>query len=98
MRWRSLEAGSEAQMAKIMFISLYDRNAHGQRLMSANLKRNGHQVHMVFLKRYNTTREAVAEIEDGEYPWTGINEKGEEFKYASNSVISATELDRLRQL
>src|ERR1700751_5142237 len=88
----------EAEMATIAFISLYDRNAHGQPLMSANLKRNGHRVHMIFLKRYNTTRDVSGELEDGEYPWTGINDRGREFKYASNSTISSAELQLLREL
>jgi len=85
-------------MGTIVFISLYDRNAHGQRLMSANLKRAGHDVHMIFLKRYSTNRVASDVIEVGEYPWTGINERGQEFKYATNSLITAAELQILRDL
>lgn len=85
-------------MANIVLISLYDRNAYGQRLMSANLKQHGHQCHMVFLKRYNTDWSYELELEVGEYPWMGVNERGKVFKYASNSHISAPELELLRQV
>lgn len=36
-------------MAKVVRISIYDRNAYGQRLMSASLKKHGHRCHMIFL-------------------------------------------------
>lgn len=86
-------------MAQIMFISLYDRNAYGQRLMSANLKRHGHLCDMVFLKRYDT-RPAAANfaVAEDEYPWMGVNRQGRIFKFASNSAISDTELGLLRGL
>jgi hypothetical protein len=42
-------------MATIVFLSLYDRNAYGQRLMSADLERRGHNCHIVFLKRHDST-------------------------------------------
>ncbi len=85
-------------MADIALISLYDRNAYGQRLMSASLKKNGHQCHMIFLKRYNTDWSYQLDLEVGEYPWMGINERGKVFKYASNSHISQRELELLREL
>src|SRR5205823_4976199 len=85
-------------MANVVLISLYDRNAYGQRLMSANLKRHGHQCHMIFLKRYDTNWSYELELEVGEYPWMGINERGRVFKYASNSHISDHELALLREL
>lgn len=85
-------------MANIVFISLYDRNAYGQRLMSANLKRHGHRCHMIFLKRYDTNPTYELELEVGEYPWMGVNERGRVFKYASNSHITDRELELLRGL
>ena len=85
-------------MANIVLISIYDRNAYGQRLMSANLKQLGHQCHMIFLKRYNTDWSYELELEIGEYPWMGVNERGKVFKYASNSHISPRELELLRDL
>ena len=86
-------------MARVLFISLYDRNAYGQRIMSANLKRNGHTCEMVFLKRYDTKpTTAIMEVAEDEYPWMGINRRGRIFKFASNSPISETELDLLRDL
>lgn len=85
-------------MANVVFISLYDRNAYGQRLMSANLKRHGHRCHMIFLKRYDTNPTYELDLEVGEYPWMGVNERGRVFKYASNSHITGRELELLRDL
>jgi anaerobic magnesium-protoporphyrin IX monomethyl ester cyclase len=84
-------------MAKVTFISLYDRNAYGIRLMSANLKQHGHHCDVIFLKQYNTVRTYKVEVDVGEYPWLGINKHGRVFKYASNSFISPQELDLVRQ-
>lgn len=85
-------------MANVVFISLYDRNAYGQRLMSASLKRQGHRCHMIFLKRYDTNWSYELDLEVGEYPWMGVNERGRVFKYASNSHITERELELLRGL
>src|SRR5579872_7351497 len=84
-------------MAKVLFISLYDRNAHGIRMLSAQLKRHGHCCEIIFLKRYDTRRNYHVEVEPGEYPWIGINRRGRPFKYASSSPISDTELELLRE-
>lgn len=84
-------------MARIMFISLYDRNAYGLRVMSANLREHGHECHIVFMKRYNNVPTYRLDLEVGEYPWMGIAKNGRVFKYASNSQISAHELELLRQ-
>lgn len=83
-------------MAKIALISLYDRNAYGIRLMSANLKRHGHECHIVFLKRYDTNPTYKLELEAGEYPWMGFGKNGRTFKYAANSHITDHELELLR--
>ncbi len=85
-------------MAKVTFISLYDRNAYGIRLMSANLRKQGHHCDIIFLKQYNTIRTCQLESDVGEYPWVGINKQGRAFKYASNSFISAIEFNLLHQL
>ncbi len=82
-------------MANITFVSIYDRNAYGLRLMSANLKKQGHQCSIIFLKRYDSNPTLKLELEEGEYPWMGINKRGRTFKYASNSHISQRELDLL---
>ena len=79
-------------------ISLFDRNAYGQRLMSANLKKHGHNCSIIFLKRYLTESSYNLECEEGEFPWMGINMQGKVFKYASNSVISNKELSLLIDL
>jgi radical SAM superfamily enzyme YgiQ (UPF0313 family) len=84
-------------MANVTFVSLYDRNAYGLRLMSANLKQHGHKCHIIFLKRYNTEPTYKLDLEAGEYPWMGINKSGRTFKFASNSRITDKEFDLLRQ-
>jgi len=85
-------------MARIAMISLYDRNAYGMRLMSANLKKHGHHCDIIFLKRYDTNPTYQLDLEVGEYPWMGIAKSGRTFKYASNSRISDKELELLREL
>jgi len=85
-------------MATIVFVSLYDRNAYGQRLLSASLKRRGHDCHIVFLKRYDSTPSKFRGLEAGEHAWIGIDRRGREFKYASTSPISPRELELLRQV
>lgn len=82
-------------MARIAFVSLYDRNAYGLRIMSANLRRHGHECHIIFLKRYDTNPTYRLDLEVGEYPWMGIAKSGRVFKYASNSQISQHELELL---
>jgi anaerobic magnesium-protoporphyrin IX monomethyl ester cyclase len=79
-------------VARIAFISLYDRNAYGLRVMSANLRKHGHECHIIFLKRYDTNPTYRLDLEVGEYPWMGIAKSGRVFKYASNSQISNKEL------
>jgi radical SAM superfamily enzyme YgiQ (UPF0313 family) len=83
-------------MAKIVFVSICDRNAHGLRMMSSSLRRNGHECHIVFLKRYG--RSSSVEAEPDDYPWIGIDTRGREFRYAHGSPITDRELDLLRGL
>lgn len=58
-------------MARIAFLSICDRNAHGLRMMSAELRREGHECHLIFLKRYG--RSSLVEAEPDDYPWIGID-------------------------
>lgn len=83
-------------MAKIVLLSLYDRNAYGLRLMSASLRAHGHECHLVFLKRYSSVASFDLELQVGEYPWIGVNKSGRAFKYASNSPITEREYDLLK--
>jgi radical SAM superfamily enzyme YgiQ (UPF0313 family) len=83
-------------MATIAFVSLYDRNANGQRLLSANLKRHGHACHIVFLKRYGTSQGQFQAGPD-EYPWIGIDRRGRPYSHACHEPVSARELELLRQ-
>ena len=84
-------------MARVVFISLYDRNAYGIRLMSALLKQHGHSCNIIFLKKYNTIRTFQVNSNAEAYPWIGIHKNGRPFKYASNSPISEKELCILSQ-
>jgi len=83
-------------MARVAFVSLYDRNANGIRLMSANLKKHGHECHVIFLKRYSMNLWAL-DVEVGEYPWMGVDKTGRVFKYASNSRVTPAEFEILRE-
>jgi radical SAM superfamily enzyme YgiQ (UPF0313 family) len=71
---------------------------YGQRLMSANLKKHGHQCHIIFLKRYESKSTYNLEYKKDEFPWLGINSKGRVFKYAENSYRTEIELKLLREL
>jgi anaerobic magnesium-protoporphyrin IX monomethyl ester cyclase len=83
-------------VARIAFISICDRNAHGLRMMSADLRRHGHDCHIVFLKRYG--RSPVVEAEPDDFPWIGIDGRGREFRYAHGSPITERELELLREV
>jgi radical SAM superfamily enzyme YgiQ (UPF0313 family) len=83
-------------MARIAFLSICDRNAHGLRMMSASLRREGHECHLIFLKRYG--RSPLVEAEPDDYPWIGVDTRGREFRYAHGSPITDRELARLRGL
>jgi anaerobic magnesium-protoporphyrin IX monomethyl ester cyclase len=87
---------NEVSMATIVFISICDRNAHGLRMMSSSLRRNGHACHIVFLKRYGRSPSVDAEPDD--YPWIGLDSRGREFRYAHGSPITDRELELLRGL
>lgn len=84
-------------MATIVFISIYDRNANGLRLMSANLIKHGYQCQIIFLKRYENRQSYHPEQVEGEYPWLGIAKNGRPYKYAINSDISDLEFTLLQQ-
>ena len=83
-------------MATIAFISICDRNAHGLRMMSADLQRHGHECHIVFLKRYG--RSPLSDAEPDDFPWIGLDTRGREFRYAHGSPITDRELELLREV
>jgi anaerobic magnesium-protoporphyrin IX monomethyl ester cyclase len=85
-------------MANILFISLYDRNAYGQRLMSANLKKHGHHCHIIFLKRFENQSTYNLDYDEDEYPWLGIDMRGHIIRFAANSLPTESELELLREL
>lgn len=87
----------ELIMATIVFISIYDRNANGLRLMSANLIKHGYQCQIIFLKRHENRQSYHLDHVDGEYPWLGIAKNGRPYKYAINSDISDLEFTLLQQ-
>lgn len=79
-------------MAKAVFISLYDESAYGIRLLSACLKKTGHQRHIIFLKGYNNScKRSEVTLYDGEIPWEGIGRNGEPFVYALGRDITERE-------
>jgi radical SAM superfamily enzyme YgiQ (UPF0313 family) len=79
-------------MAKIAFISLYDQAAYGLRMLSACLKKAGHERHIIFLKRYaNGRRTARVKLYEGETPWQGIDHLGNAFVYAVSNDITDVE-------
>jgi len=82
-------------MARIVLISLYDRNAYGLRLLSASLKRKGHECSLVFLKRYHHASEAVLRGAPEGTAWVGIDRRGRPFRHAVGSEITDVELELL---
>jgi len=62
--------------------------------MSANLKRHGHECHLIFLKRYSMSTSTL-DLEVDEYPWLGIDKSGRTFKYAANTAITDVEMQLL---
>jgi hypothetical protein len=83
-------------MACIVFISIADRNAQGQRLMSASLRQRGHECHIIFLKPYCTGRQAVRDREP--LSWAGIDNRARAFSYAEPSLPSEREFGLLRRV
>jgi hypothetical protein len=81
-------------MARIVFISIGDRNAQGQRLMSASLRQRGHECHIIFLKPYCAGRQTARDPEP--FSWVGIDNRARPFSYAAPSLPSERELDLLR--
>lgn len=85
-------------MARIAFISICDRNAQGQRLMSASLRQRGHECHIIFLKRYPAHRQPATEPDADPFAWVGIDRRGRPFRYAAPAPVTEAELDLLRQV
>jgi anaerobic magnesium-protoporphyrin IX monomethyl ester cyclase len=85
-------------MARVTFLSIADRNAQGIRLMSASLRKHGHECHVIFLKRYpfNIRRAPLPEADP--FAWIGIDHRGRPFPYAVPTPITARERVLLREL
>jgi radical SAM superfamily enzyme YgiQ (UPF0313 family) len=80
-------------MAKILFISVYDINAEGIRMMSSLLKESGHQPFVVFLKRLKK-----GPVLNPEKDWVGMAENGKVFRHAVGEEITRTEENILKSV
>mgnify|MGYP001812802016 CR=1 FL=1 len=80
-------------MAKILFISVYDINAEGIRMMSSLLKESGHQPFVVFLKRLKR-----GPVLNPEKDWVGVAESGKPFRHAVGEEITRTEENILKRV
>lgn len=83
-------------MAGILLVSVNDVNAEGLRMLSAILRRSGHQPYIAFLQRngfpYTDTKkylEVSREVE--EYDWTGVDAEGHPFRYCRGPDFTAEE-------
>jgi anaerobic magnesium-protoporphyrin IX monomethyl ester cyclase len=85
-------------MAKILLISINDVNAEGLRILSAVLKRDNHQSHIAFLKRYGAQFTYALGEDAADYDWAGVDRKGRQFRYCRGSQITATERELLLSL
>jgi radical SAM superfamily enzyme YgiQ (UPF0313 family) len=80
-------------MAKILFISVYDINAEGIRMMSSLLKESGHQPFIVFMKRLKR-----GPVLNPEKDWVGVAENGKFFRHAVGKEITRTEENILKSV
>lgn len=83
-------------MARVLLVSVNDVNAEGIRMLSAVLRRNGHEPSIVFLQRngfpYRDAKkylEARRDVE--EYDWTGIDSAGRPFRYCRGPDLTTLE-------
>lgn len=83
-------------MAKALFISLNDLNAEGIRTLSAKLSSEGHEPHIVFLKRPASVKMEPRRIERED--WIGVNERMETFRYARGPGVTEREKELLAGL
>ena len=81
-------------MATIAFISICDRNAHGLRMMSADLRRHGHECH--HLPQTVWAQSPVGSPSLTTFRGSASTSRGREFRYAVRR--SRTELDLLRDV
>lgn len=84
------------EMAKIVFLSLYDVNAEGLRTLSSVLKKEGHKPYIIFVKRYSKRRLKRGEGEGRD--WVGIDMRGRLFVHARGKAISDQEKKLLLRL
>ncbi len=66
--------------------------------MSANLKKNGHQCHIIFLKRFENRVTNNLKFDEDESPWLGIDINGKVIRFAENSPPTEIELELLHKL
>jgi len=91
-------------MASFLFISVNDINAHGMRVLSSCLKRDGHKASIVFLKRpgfpytFNHEKYLRESIKVEDYDWTGIHHDGTPFRYSRGPEITSIEKELLLSL
>lgn len=73
-------------MAKILFISVFDINTEGIRILSSILKKKGHSTYVIFFKRLKR-----GPVLNPETDWIGIGENGVPFQHAGGSRVSERE-------
>jgi len=91
-------------MAKILFISINDINAHGIRMLSATLKEKGHKISVLFLKRpgfpYSSDKKKYLKEAKKvkSYDWVGIHEDGKPLRYSRGPKVTSVEKGLLLSL
>ncbi len=84
-------------MANILFISVNDINAHGSRMLSAAVKKAGHESSLLFFKRpgypysfyhkkYWNEAKKIKTLD-----WIGIDHNGRPYQYSRGPVITSNE-------
>lgn len=82
-------------MAKVVFISLYNKEALGVRYMSSFLKKHNHQVSIIFFKRYCQTLKKDFKNPITEEYHTMIDNCGRDLILAYNTPIEEVEINLL---
>ncbi|MBI4743363.1 MAG: radical SAM protein [Actinobacteria bacterium] len=85
-------------MAKVVFVSLYNKEALGIRYISSFLKKHNHQVSLVFFKRYCQTLKKDFKNPVKEEYHTMIDNCGRDLILAYNTPIEETEISLLINL
>ena len=91
-------------MAKFLFISFNDINAHGIRMLSSSLKTTGHESSIIFLKRpgfpYTSHHEKyfTEALKVEAYDWVGIDQNLQNYRYSRGPAITQNEKELLVSL